>query len=233
MIKIEKVTKQYKDKKALDNIDLVLENGVYGFLGPNGAGKTTLINIIAGVKNPTSGNVLFNDKNIRSIDKEYRRVIGFLPQKVSLYPTMKVYEYIEYMCVLKGIKDKKEIRDEINRVLELVNLNDVYNKKIKHLSGGMQQRLAIAQAIIGKPKLVLMDEPTVGLDPEERIRFKKIVNSISKEAIVIISTHILSDVTELADVLCMFKMGQLIYVGSKDEWEKEDIDNKYLKIMEG
>ena len=232
MIKLTNITKYYKDKKALDNIELAMNNGVYGFLGPNGAGKTTLINIIAGVKKATSGQVLYDDKDITVMGKEYRRLIGFLPQKVSLYPNMKVCEYIEYMCILKGITDKSRIKDEVKRVLELVNLEDVHSKKIKQLSGGMQQRLSIAQAIIGEPRIVLLDEPTVGLDPKERIRFKEIVHSISGEAIVVISTHILSDVTELADILCMFKEGKLIYIGNKTEWEQEDIDAKYLNIME-
>ncbi|MBQ1194076.1 MAG: ABC transporter ATP-binding protein [Lachnospiraceae bacterium] len=231
MIKLDKISKYYKDKVALNNIELTLENGIYGFLGPNGAGKTTLINIIAGVKEATSGQVLYENTDIGILGKEYRKLLGFLPQKVSLYPNMKVYEYIEYMCILKGMSDKTCIKKEVKRVLELVNLEEVYSKKIKEMSGGMQQRLSIAQALLGEPKIVLLDEPTVGLDPKERIRFKEIVNKLSREAVVIISTHILSDVTELADILCMFKDGKLIYTGNKNEWEKEDIDAKYLKIM--
>ena len=233
MIEIKNIAKKYKDKDALKGISMTLENGIYGFLGANGAGKTTLINIIAGVKKPTEGQILYNNEEIVKLGDDYREVLGYLPQKVAMYSNLTGMQYIDYMCILKGIKDKTEREKQITSVLEKFNLLDVKNKKIGAYSGGMQQRLAIAQSFIGHPRVVLLDEPTVGLDPEERIRFKSAISELAKDAIVIVSTHILSDLSELADVLCMFKQGNLVYIGKRQDWESENIDKKYLEIMEG
>lgn len=230
MLEINDITKQYKDKKVLKNISLKFDNGIHGLLGANGAGKTTLLSIISGVVKQNSGTILFNGTEASNNDKEYRAVLGYVPQKVVLYPNLRVRDYLEYMCVLKEYSMNRD--EEIDRVLHIMNLSDVKMKKIKTLSGGMQQRLLIAQALIGNPKLILLDEPTVGLDPEERIRLKEVLKELGKEAIVIISTHILSDVSELADTLCVFKKGELIYQGERQNWEQENIDSLYMKIME-
>ncbi len=231
MLVVRDIVKEYKDKKAVDGVSISFDNGIYGFLGANGAGKTTLINIIAGVTKHTSGEVLWDNVNTVQMGANYRKLLGYLPQKISLYPDFSVLDYLQYMCVLKNYKDKNAIKCETDRILEMVNLTAEKNKKIRALSGGMQQRTAIAQSFIGNPKVILLDEPTVGLDPEERIRFKDNLNQLKNNAIIIVSTHILSDVSELADVLCMFKSGHLIYNGKRDEWESENIDKKYLDVM--
>ncbi len=229
MLEIKNIVKKYKDKSALNGINISLDKGIYGFLGANGAGKTTLINIIAGVKKATKGQVLYQGKEIDKMGDSYRELLGYLPQKVAMYSDLTGAQYIDYMCILKGIKDKQERNRQIKSALEQFNLLDVKNKRIGKYSGGMQQRLAIAQSFIGNPQIVLLDEPTVGLDPEERIRFKKAISELSKEAIVIVSTHILSDLSELADVLCMFKQGNLVYVGNRQDWGKENIEKNTWK----
>lgn len=222
-LEIRSVCKSYKDKKVLNNINLSLENGVYGILGPNGAGKTTLLNIIATILKSDEGELLWNDSPITKCLEEYRSIIGFLPQNLSFYSNYTGRYFLKYMAKLKGVDSS-----DTERVLDIVHLNDVGDKKIRTYSGGMKRRLGIAQAMLGNPKLVLFDEPTVGLDLEERAAFKAAIKKMGENSIVILSTHIVSDVEEVSDKIVFIKGGQVCKTLVNEEIT--NIEEYYLSL---
>lgn len=188
---IKGITKQFKNKTAVDNVSLTLREGVYGLLGANGSGKTTLMRMICGVLKPTSGNIKFNGIDVS--EEKYRDLLGYLPQDFGYYPEFSAYDFLLYMSSLKGI-NRKRAKDKSKELLELVSLSDVAEKKIKTFSGGMKQRLDIAQALLNDPKVLILDEPTAGLDPNERIRFRNLISRLGRDRIALLSTHIVSDV---------------------------------------
>lgn len=188
---IKGITKQFKNKTAVDNVSLTLREGVYGLLGANGSGKTTLMRMICGVLKPTSGNIKFNGIDVS--EEKYRDLLGYLPQDFGYYPEFSAYDFLLYMSSLKGI-NRKRAKDKSKELLELVSLSDVAEKKIKTFSGGMKQRLDIAQALLNDPKVLILDEPTAGLDPNERIRFRNLISRSGRDRIALLSTHIVSDV---------------------------------------
>lgn len=214
-LKINRLTKQYKDKLAVDNVSLNLTPGIWGLLGANGAGKTTMMRMVAGILKPTSGGVFYDGLSIDDLGESYRDIFGYLPQTFGFYPEFTVKSYLEYMSALKGI-GKKDASLTIERLLQMLALSDVKNKKIRRLSGGMQRRVGIAQALLNDPEILILDEPTSGLDPGERVRFRNILAEFAKERIVLISTHIVSDVENIATRNAVMKDGRIIAAGSTD-----------------
>lgn len=205
-LQINEVTKVYGKKKALEGFSCILSNGVYGLLGPNGAGKTTLINIIAGVLKPTSGEIFFNGESTNRMGARFLDKIGYLPQHPRFYKNYRAYEFLEYMSALKGIPPKAR-KQRIEQVLEMVNLSDEKNKKIGSYSGGMRQRLGIAQAMLNNPDILILDEPTAGLDPKERIRFRNLISRLSDNRTVILATHIVPDVEYISEEVILLGAG--------------------------
>lgn len=206
---IRNLTKQYGSKPALNKLNITLNNGIYALLGPNGAGKTTLINMLVGILQPTSGEILCDGKSILSCERDYLSQIGYLPQNPSFYKQFSAEDFLSYMCLLKDIP-KKQIAAKVNELLESVNLSDVRKKKLGTFSGGMRQRIGIAQALINDPSLLILDEPTAGLDPKERMRFRNILSKLSRDRIIILATHIVSDVEYLADWVILLREGNLV-----------------------
>ena len=221
---IEGLTKQFKDKTAVNNVSARLNQGVYGLLGANGAGKSTLMRMICGILKPTGGRVSFD--GIDSKEEAFRAVLGYLPQDFGYYPDFSARDFLLYMAALKGIS-QKEAKERIKELLEEVGLTEVSRKKIKTFSGGMKQRLGIAQALLNKPKLLILDEPTAGLDPKERVRFRNLIKRIGQESIVILSTHIVSDVEHISDEVMIMREGSVIFKG---KWTKEEgsLEDFYL-----
>lgn len=211
---IDRLTKQYKNKIAVDRISLTLKEGVYGLLGANGSGKTSLMRMICGVLKPTSGEVKFNGIDVS--EEEYRDSLGYLPQNFGYYPEFSAYDFLLYLASLKGLT-KHQAKLKATELLELVGLSESAKKKIKTFSGGMKQRLGIAQAMLNDPKILVLDEPTAGLDPNERIRFRNLISRLGKDKIVLLSTHIVSDVEYIASTILMMKDGQIIHKGRLDE----------------
>lgn len=228
-LKLDRVTKQYSDKIAVDRISTTLKPGVIGLLGANGAGKTTLMRMICGILKPSSGSIHFDDFD--ASEEMYRDALGYLPQDFGYYPDFTGKAFLMYMAALKGI-DKKTARRKTEELLKAVNLEEAAKKKIKTYSGGMKQRLGIAQAVLNDPKLIVLDEPTAGLDPMERVRFRNLIKELGKDAIVILSTHIVSDVEHIADRILMMKDGSIIYDGKLSDIH-EDLEDFYLKEFGG
>lgn len=232
---LENISKHYGKKRALNGLDVTFENGVYGLLGPNGAGKSTLMNIITqNLDCDKGGKILWNGGDAVKMGGDFRSVIGFMPQQQELYPTFTAARFLGYIAALKGIPPK-EIDGEITRVLELVELSDCADKKIGGFSGGMKQRVLIAQALLGNPKLIILDEPTAGLDPKQRVIIRRLVSSLAKERIIIISTHIVSDIESIADKIIFIKDGEIIDSGSVGELvskvisEGKNLENLYME----
>ena len=216
---VDKVSKKFKDKKAVDNISLELTPGVWGLLGANGAGKTTLMRMIAGIMRPTSGQVLYDGVPIQTLGEGYREVFGFLPQEFGFYPEFTVKDYLAYVAALKGLPER-ESRRRIHELLERVSLTDVHNKKIARLSGGMKRRVGITQALLNDPEVLILDEPTGGLDPGERVRFRNLLSEFAHDRIVLISTHIVPDVEYIATCHAVIRDGRLLATGTTDELVK-------------
>lgn len=222
---IDRLSKQYQSKIAVDRISLKLKPGVYGLLGANGAGKTTLMRMVCGILRPTGGSVELDGIDVT--DERYRDVLGYLPQDFGYYPNFTGWDFLMYMSALKGI-EKKQAKKRAKNLLEIVGLESMEKKKIKTYSGGMKQRLGIAQALLNEPKLLILDEPTAGLDPKERVKFRNLIAKLGKENIVILSTHIVSDVEHIADRILMMKSGQIIFNGTKEEIGKA-LEEFYLE----
>ena len=210
------LTKRFGDFTAVDDMNIRITNGVYGLLGVNGAGKTTLMRMICTLLTPTSGQILCDGKDILKMEGEYRNLLGYLPQEFGFYPEFSVKDYLLYIASLKGIRPvvaKKRVKE----LLEQVGLSKAAGKKMKKLSGGMKRRVGIAQAILNNPKILILDEPTAGLDPTERVRFRNLISELSKERIVILSTHIVSDVEYIANEIWLMKNGRLVQQGSLND----------------
>ena len=221
---INDISKQYKDKMAVNHISIKLQKGIYGLLGENGAGKTTLMRMLCGILKPSSGTIAFDGIDVS--EEEYRSILGYLPQDFGYYPEFTAVDFLLYFAALKGIP-KVQARRRVNELLSLVSLEDVGKKKIKNFSGGMKQRLGIAQVLLNNPKLIILDEPTAGLDPKERVKFRNLINTLGKESIVLLSTHIVSDIENIADQVLIMKEGKLIYQGNFDN-EKGNLEEFYL-----
>lgn len=226
---IDRLTKQYQNRIAVDRISLSLEKGVYGLLGANGAGKTTLMRMICGILKPTGGTITFDGTDVS--EESYRAILGYLPQDFGYYPEFTAMDFLLYLAALKGIP-RAQAKRKAAELLKLVSLQDVSQKKIKTFSGGMKQRLGIAQALLNDPKLLVLDEPTAGLDPKERVHFRNLIKDLGKDNIVLLSTHIVSDIEHIADEVLMMKDGQLIFRGKWDD-EKEDLEKFYLEQFGG
>ena len=225
---IDRVSKRYKNHMAVDCVSAKLHQGVYGLLGANGAGKTTLMRMLTGILTPTNGTITFDGMDVSSED--YRGILGYLPQDFGYYPEFTAMDFLLYLAALKGIP-KVQAKRRAMALLEQVSLQDVSRRKIKTFSGGMKQRLGIAQALLNDPRLLILDEPTAGLDPKERVRFRNLIEQLGKDSIVLLSTHIVSDVEHIADEILLMKDGRLIFEGPWTE-EKGDLEAFYLAQFE-
>lgn len=213
---LQHITKSYHKHVAVDDVNVVMNEGVYGLLGANGAGKTTLMKMMTALLKPTKGQILYDGEDIFQLKEHYRDLLGYLPQKFGFYPDFHAIDFLMYIATLKGIP-RNEAKLRVHEVLELVNLMEVRKQKLHSYSGGMIQRLGIAQAMLNDPKILILDEPTAGLDPKERIRFRNIISNLSRNRIVVLSTHIVSDVEYIANELLLMKQGKLIAQGSVQE----------------
>ena len=242
-LKLMDIEKRYKDKEAVRKFNYTFVNGVYGLLGENGAGKTTLMRLICGILKPTTGNIYCDNIEIASMGAEYRKLLGYLPQDFGYYDEFTAERFLRYMAALKALP--KEYADSrIEELLDLVELKNKKKKKLKTFSGGMIRRIGIAQALLNDPEILILDEPTAGLDPKERVRFRKVISSLGKNRIVLLSTHIVPDIDYIADKILIMKNGELIQEGTEkkiiekveghvwkcvvSEKEAERIENLYI-----
>lgn len=223
MLIVNNLSKSYGNFSVLEDINLEFKNGVYGLLAPNGAGKTTLIKLLTTLIFPTKGEILYDGVDVVVLDEGYRDILGYLPQDFGYYKNYSLKEFLLYLSALKGIEKAKAL-EKIDELLELVALKEVKNKKMRKFSGGMIQRVGIAQALLNNPKVIILDEPTAGLDPKERVRFRNIISELSRDKIVIISTHIVSDIEFIANEVVMIKDKKILH--------KDTIGN-ICKTLEG
>lgn len=215
-LELNDLTKKFGSFTAVNHMNLTMANGVYGLLGVNGAGKTTLMRMLCTLLKPTSGTIRYNGKDIFEMDSDYRKLLGYLPQEFGFYPEFTVQDYLLYVAALKGIRPavaKKRVKELIAKV----GLSKAANKKMKKLSGGMKRRAGIAQAMLNNPKILILDEPTAGLDPNERIRFRNLISELSVDRLVLLSTHIVSDIEYIANEIWLMKDGELMHKGTADE----------------
>ncbi len=223
MLKIESVSKKFGKKEALSDVDLELEAGIYGLLGDNGAGKSTLMRLLVGVDTPTRGHILYEGEDISQLKEKYRGLLGYMPQEFAVFPGFTAGEFLTYMGALKGLS-KRELKEKIPRVLAFVNLEDVKDKKVSTFSGGMKRRVGIAQALLNDPKILILDEPTAGLDPGERIRFSNILSNMSKDKTILFSTHIISDIEAITKSIIILNDGKI---------RAKTTSDKLIEKMEG
>ncbi len=219
-LSIDRLSKHYGSKIAVDCVSATLKPGVYGLLGANGAGKTTLMRMMCAILESTSGEVLLDGKEVTSMGADYRNVLGYLPQDFGYYPNYSAIEFLLYVAALKGIP-KNMARERAKELLEVVGLSNVASKKVKTFSGGMKQRVGIAQALLNNPEILILDEPTAGLDPKERVRFRNLLSDYAGDKIVILSTHIVSDIEAIADEVLLMKKGKFVLQGSAPELIKK------------
>ena len=226
---VKNVSKNYKSKVAINNVSFSLTKGVIGLLGANGAGKSTLMRMMCGVLSPSNGSITYNDTSIN--EESYRNILGYLPQDFGYYPDFTALDFLLYMSALKGL-ESKDAKKKSLELLELVGLSEEKKHKIKTFSGGMKQRLGIAQALLNDPEVIVLDEPTAGLDPKERVRFRNLIKELGKENIVLLSTHIVSDIEKIADRIIVIKDGSVVFDG-KEEEAGNDLESFYLQIFKG
>lgn len=210
------LTKRYGDFLALDHLNITFKTGIYGILGANGAGKSTMMNLLTDNISRSDGKILFDGTDILKMGKDFRKVLGYMPQQQGFYEQMTAYSFLFYMAELKGIP-KKQAKEDIDKLLEITNLADVKHMKMGGFSGGMKQRVLLSQALLGDPKVVLLDEPTAGLDPKERIRIRNFISSLSRNKIILLATHIVSDIESISDQIILMKKGTLVDVGTPTE----------------
>lgn len=215
-LRLDNLTKEFGNYRAVDQMNLTMINGVYGLLGVNGAGKTTLMRMLCTLLKPTEGRITCDGKDIFEMDGEYRKVLGYLPQEFGFYPEFTVKDYLLYISTLKGIRPAAA-RKRVNEMILKVGLSKAANKKMKKLSGGMKRRVGIAQAMLNNPRILVLDEPTAGLDPNERIRFRNLISELSEERLVLLSTHIVSDIEYIANEILLMKDGKLMHRGTAEE----------------
>lgn len=218
--------------QAVKDISLDISNGMFGLLGPNGAGKSSLMKTIVGLQKPTSGHIIFNGTDVSKDPDFIKKNLGFLPQDFGVYPKVSAYDLLEHIAVLKGITDHKERKGQILSLLEKVNLSDFRKREVHTFSGGMKQRFGVAQALLGNPEIIIVDEPTAGLDPEERNRFNSLLNDISKEVIVILSTHLVEDVRNLCSKMAVMDKGEILRQGKPAELISELKDRIWSKPID-
>ena len=229
-LKTEILVKCYGKKAAVRNVSLTLSEGIYGLLGENGAGKTTLMGLLCGIQQPTHGKITLNGRTIEALGADYRKMLGYLPQNFGYYPEFKVWDFLLYVAALKGLSRAKA-EEKSGEMLKVTGLMSEKAHKIKNLSGGMKRRLGIAQAMLNEPEILILDEPSAGLDPGERRRFGHLIQNFSKGRIILISTHIVSDVEKTADRIIMMKAGRVIYAGENRE-NLEDFYFDYFRRNE-
>ncbi|MFT5162436.1 MAG: ABC-2 type transport system ATP-binding protein [Alteromonadaceae bacterium] len=236
-LNIQHLNKTYANgTQALNDLSMTIKPGMFGLLGPNGAGKSSLMRTISTLQNADSGSIHFGDINVLEDKHEVRKLIGYLPQDFDVYPNISADDLLNHFAVLKGISDKKQRRQVVDELLQLVNLDDMRHKAVASYSGGMKRRFGIAQALLGEPKLVIVDEPTAGLDPEEQVRFHNLLSEIGRNIVVILSTHIVTDVSDLCADMAIICKGQKRLAGHplalidklKSKVWKKIIDNKQL-----
>ena len=220
MIEIKNLSKIYPrgKKKALNSVSITIGDGIFGLIGRNGAGKTTLMRIIATIMDSTDGEIYFDGKLLKDNKDEFRTSLGYLPQSTKLMPALNIVEFLDYVCVMKGIKDKNERKERITKAIETVGLVGEEKKLLRKYSGGMLRRAGIAQALIGDPKVLIIDEPTTGLDPEERGYFLNLLSKIASNRTIIFSTHITADIEHLCNNICVLELGEVKYLGDKNEF---------------
>jgi ABC-2 type transport system ATP-binding protein len=229
---INNLSKTYPNGvKALNNVSIEIENGMFGLLGPNGAGKSSLMRTLATLQEADSGSAYLDDIDILKQPEELRKVLGYLPQEFGVYPRITAEQLLDHMAILKGITNSKERKQLVDYLLDKVNLYEKRKKNVKSFSGGMKQRVGIAQALIGNPKLIIVDEPTAGLDPSERNRFYNLLAEVGKEVIVILSTHIVDDVRELCTKMAVMNLGQIVYQGTPQKALDELEGNVFQKMV--
>ena len=217
-LQLKNLTKTYANNvKAMDDITIDISSGMFGLLGPNGAGKSSLMRTIATLQEPDSGSITFGDLDPLKNPKEFRKILGYLPQEFGVYPRISAEQLLDHLATLKGVSNKGERKDLVHYLLQKVNLFDKRNKSVKGFSGGMKQRVGIAQALIGNPKVLIVDEPTAGLDPGERNRFYDLISDVGEDVIVILSTHIVDDVRELCTSMAVLNYGSIVFNGTPDE----------------
>ena len=236
-LKLEHISKEYKNTTALDDFSMTFSEGIYGLLGPNGAGKSTLMKVITRNIKPTAGEIYLDGTDIHTLKREYQRLIGYMPQQQAIYPFYTGRMFLAYMGLLKGV-EKKVLNDEIEKYASKVNLLDVLDRKVGTYSGGMKQRLLIAQAFLGDSKIIIFDEPTAGLDPKERIHVRNLIHDNSAGKIILIATHVVQDIEDIASQIMLLKKGVLIEMAAPEiltgritDKENPDLEDVYLSIF--